>query len=97
MIEHKDSTGRTTINFDSIESDMYSSITSAVVSRFRLEVVTKKVTGLNEIFQSFKLDNEIVSLEWDNWSGYAVSAKSKSAEPLGRKIAGYISSTFTSY
>lgn len=96
MSEHRDNSDRLTFDFDNIESKMYSKITSEVVSHFGLEVATKKVNGLDEVFQDFKRGSEIVGLEWDNWSGYIVNAKTKSAEPLAREIAGYVSATFNS-
>lgn len=96
MNEHRDNSDRLTFDFDTIEGGMYRSITDEVVSKFSLEVASKKVAGFDEVFQDFKKGNEVVGLEWDNWSGYTVVAKRTSAEPLVREIAGYISATFNS-
>jgi hypothetical protein len=96
MREHRDKSERLTFDFDRVESDSYSKVTSEVASHFDLEVITKKVNGLNEVFQDFKRGNEVVGLEWDIWSGYIVNAKTKSAESLVREIAGYISAKFNS-
>ena len=94
MNEHSDASGRLTIDFEKIESGMYSKVTKAVASEFGLEPSGAKTKGLDEIFQDYKLGNEIVVLEWDNWSGYIVNAKTESAEKLVRNIAGYISANF---
>ena len=96
MNEHRDSSNRLTFDFCNIEAAQYSKITSEVVSHFSLEVSGKKVCGLDEVFQDFKRGNEVVGLEWDNWSGYIVNAKTKSAESTVREIAGYICATFNS-
>jgi len=96
MSEHRDNSDRLTFDFSDISSGKYSKITKAVVSEFDLEVAGAKTRGLDEVFQDFKKGNEIVGLEWDNWSGYIVNAKVKSAEPLVREIASYISAKFNS-
>lgn len=96
MNGYKDSSDRLTFDFRSIEALMYSKITLDVVSKFRLEVAGTKISDLDVVFQDFKRDGEVVGLEWDIWSGYIVNAKTKSAEPLVREIAGYISAKFNS-
>lgn len=96
MNEHRDNSQRLTIDFDRIEAGMYKKITSDVVAKFELEVAGAKTSGLDEVFQDFKRGNDVVGLEWDNWSGYIVNAKTTTAEPLVREIAGYISATYNS-
>lgn len=96
MNEHRDNSDRLTIDFQHIESGLYKKITSNVVARFNLEFASTKISGLDEVFQDFKRGNDVIGLEWDNWSGYIVNAKTKTAEPLVREIAGYISATFNS-
>jgi len=96
MGEHRDNSERLTFNFEKVEAESYSKITSEIVANFGLEIATKKVSGLDEVFQDFKRGNEVVGLEWDNWSGYIVNAKTKSAKPLVREIAGYIGAKFGS-
>jgi len=96
MNEHKDNSNRLSFDFDKIEGASYRKITDAVVSKYCLEVASKKIAGFDEVFQDFKKGNEVVGLEWDNWSGYTVVAKSTSAESLAREIAGYINATYNS-
>lgn len=96
MNEHRDNSDRLTIDFHSIEAGSYKKITSEIVTHFSLEVAGAKTSGLDEVFQDFKRGNEVIGLEWDNWSGYIVNAKTKNAESLVREIACYISATFNS-
>ena len=96
MNEHRDSSDRLTIDFDKIESGKYTSITKAIITEFGLDPSGAKTNGLDEVFQDFKVGSDVVGLEWDNWSGYIVNAKTKSAEQLVRKIAGYINANFNS-
>jgi hypothetical protein len=94
--EHSDSSNRLTFDFSNIEAGQYGKITKSVVSEFGLEASATKTNGLDEVFQDFKHGNDIVGLEWDNWSGYIVNAKTVSAEPIVRKIAEYINANFNS-
>lgn len=96
MNEYRDASDRLTFDFNGIESGWYGKITKAIVSEFSLEPVGDKTRGLDEVFQDFKRGDEVVGLEWDNWSGYIVNAKTKFAEPLVREIAGYVSAKFNS-
>lgn len=96
MDEHRDNSNRLVIDFHEIEEGKYSKITAAVVAEFGLDVAGAKTVGLDEVFQDFKREADVVSLEWDNWSGYIVNAKTESAEPLVRDIADFISAKFNS-
>jgi hypothetical protein len=96
MNEHREASVRLTFDFDNIESGMYSKVTKAIVSKFNLEVAGTKKTGLDAVFQDFKCGNNLVGLEWGNWSGYIVNAKNKAAERLITEIANYVSVTFRS-
>lgn len=91
MNDHRDNSDRLTIEFHGIEAGSCKNINSEIVTHFSLEVASTKNSCLDEVFQDFKKDNEVIGLEWDNWSGYIVNAKTKTAEPLAREIAGYIS------
>lgn len=92
MYEHRDASERLMFDFDEIDSVQYSSITKSVAKQFRLESVAELVIGLDEMFQDYQHNEKIVGLEWDNWSGYMVVAKIKSAEDLARDIASFIES-----
>lgn len=96
MNEQRDSSDRLTIDFQRIEINMYQKITTELTSKFNLEASGAQTVGVDEIFQSFKKGDDLIGLEWDNWSGYIVTAKTKSAEQLVREIAGYINANFYS-
>ena len=96
MPEHRNHSGRLTFDFPGIPSAKYGSVTSSSVEKFALVPAGPKTDGLDEVFQDFKLDSAVVGLEWDNWSGYIVVAKSKNAEPLAKEIAAYVRAHFDS-
>lgn len=96
MNEHRNANGQLTIDFHKLDAGMYNLVTEAVVSSFGLQSESDRADGLDVVFQDFKSDDDVFGLGWDNWSGYIVNAKTSSAEPLVREIAGYISANFYS-
>jgi hypothetical protein len=87
--EQRDKSDRLVIDFHHIKAGMYSKVTDDIIDKFGLEVVGEKTIGLDEVFQDFSRGDMVLSLEWDNWSGYSINAKSASAEQLVREIASY--------
>lgn len=94
MKEERDASNRLTFNFDSIPSGMYRKITKAVVSSFNLSPSNEITKGLDEIFQDYSNNGNVVGLEWDNWSGFIVNAKSADSEPLAKEIAIFINGKY---
>ncbi|PMG77177.1 hypothetical protein BCU84_01430 [Shewanella sp. 10N.286.51.B7] len=92
---HRDCSNRLTYDFDQIASNDYHKITQSVVKEFNLISHSELTQGLDETFQDFILNQSIVGLEWDIWSGYIVNAKNTDAEALVDKIANYISAINT--
>ena len=96
MNEHRDASNRLTFDFEKVESGMYSKITNEVVRRFELEAESDITKGLDEVFQSFRLNDKVIGLEWDIWSGDCVNARDSNAESLAKEVANYIDDTFNS-
>jgi len=94
MDELRNVSNELTIDFNKIEASKYSKITKHVVKQFKLQANNEVVRGLNETFQEFRTGNAIISLEWDNWSGYIVNAKNIEAEPLVKEIAVFINENY---
>lgn len=94
MNEHRDASNRLTFDFDSIPSGMYRKIVKDVIENFDLSPENKCTKGLDEIFQEFSTQGNIIGLEWDNWSGFIVNAKSPNSENLAKNIAVYINGKY---
>ena len=94
MDTNRNASNQLSIDFDKIESKLYRKITKSIVKEFELEEENKLTNGLDEIFQNFRLNNMIVGLEWDIWSGYTVVAQNIQAEPLVSKIGNYINENY---
>lgn len=74
----------------------YGRVVSAIVDRFQLEPAGARIEGLDHVFQDFVVGNSRISLEWDNWMGFQVVAKSRDSESLVEKIAAFLESDMPS-
>jgi hypothetical protein len=83
---YRDASGRLTFSLD-VVADRYSELRARVVGSFRLSPASAPATGLDVEFQDFDSDHGLISLHWDNWMGFTVSAGSTRAEELVRRIA----------
>jgi hypothetical protein len=62
------------------------------MTSFHLEPVGTLVSDfVNLVFQDYRRGSQVVGLEWDNWSGFIVVAKTPESEPLVRAIAEWLS------
>jgi len=62
-----------------------------VAGTFELAPHTAPVTnGYDIVFQDYRRGEQILGLEWDNWTGFTVVAKSSASEPLVREIAAWL-------
>ena len=94
MNEDRDASERLTFDFLNIQMKDYLKITKEIVKEFNLESVGELVHGFDETFQDYKLNNFLIGLEWDIWSGYIVVAKSVESEKLAKDIAKFIEVKF---
>ena len=90
MHEHRNASNQLTFAFDEIPMSQYSKVTRQVVKEFDLAACGEKIKGLDELFQEFGRGSTLIALEWDNWSGFMVCAKSKESETLAGQIAAYV-------
>ena len=62
MKEHRDANNRLIIDFYNIEASKYENITKRIVQEFDLKSLSSKVTGFDEIFQDFILNDKKLGL-----------------------------------
>jgi hypothetical protein len=61
------------------------------VETFNLAPHAALVTnGWDIVFQDFRRGEQVVGLEWDNWTGFTVVAKTPASEPLVQDIAAWL-------
>lgn len=90
MHEQRNASNQLTFAFAEISMGKYSKVTRQVMKEFDLVACGDKIQGLDEVFQDFGRGSTVIALEWDNWSGFMVCAKSKESESLARQVAAYI-------
>jgi hypothetical protein len=87
----RDASGRLTFSMGQIPADCYRSICKEVAAEFGLVPHTDLITDfLALVFQDYRRDEQVVGLEWDNWMGYTVVAKTLDSEPLIQDIATWL-------
>lgn len=87
---HYDASNRLTYEVRDLESDSYASTCDRIVTKFGLLPAGDLFVGHDEIFRDYTDGQNVIGLEWDNWSGFIVVAKSTGAEDLVRSIAALL-------
>jgi hypothetical protein len=94
MKEYRNCSGQLKLAFQDIDVVSYDGVTKSIVRKFRLKKASRKITGLDEVFQNFKLGNKKVGLEWDILFGYIVCAETESAVVFVKEIALFVNSNY---
>lgn len=88
---HRDASGRLSFEIFKIPGEAYFTICREVATALQLEPIGPLVTDFGSIlFQDYRRGSEVVGLEWDNWSGFIVVAKTPESEPLVEAIAEWL-------
>jgi hypothetical protein len=73
-------------------SDSYKALRNDIVSTFKLHASEPPVVGLDARFDDLDTPEGKISLAWDNWTGFTVTAHSPATESLVRRIAQLVRS-----
>jgi len=88
---HVDASGRLTFEMFNVPGASYAEICRELCDALKLTPVGDVVTDFGStIFQDYRQDSKVVGLEWDNWSGFIVVAKTPDSEQLVREIAEWL-------
>ncbi len=88
---HRDASKRLTFELFSVPGDSYLNICKDLVTSLQLMPVGTPVSDfLSIIFQDYSRDSQVIGLEWDNWSGFIVVAKTPESEPLVQEAAAWL-------
>jgi hypothetical protein len=83
--------GRLAFSLGRAPADSYRPMCEAVAATFGLSPVPGLVSnGYDIVFQDYRRDVQVVGLEWDNWMGFTVVAKTTESEPLVREIGAWL-------
>src|SRR5262249_30748926 len=88
---HRDASGRLTFEMFNVPADSYPAVCKDLVAALHLVPIRTLVTDFRSIvFQDYQRGSQVVGLEWDNWSGFIVVAKTPESEPLVQSIAEWL-------
>ena len=94
--EYKDASNRLTISLYNCPKILYWWVKRNVKNQFSLKPINNTVEGLNESFQNFEsLDGKYISIDWDNWSGFTITALNKKSEEFLLSIGEYLKKKYT--
>jgi len=86
----KDYSNRDTLEIRDISENEYNKLSSEIISYFNLKAETDKTVGNSEEFQNYILNECIISIEFDIWTGLSIVAKNESAKELVNDIFIYL-------
>ena len=88
--KYKDASDRLTIAIENMPSITYRFVRWQLCRKFGLKKSGEYTTGLDEKFQEFSSADGTVSIEWDIWSGFTVTALDSDSEVLVEKVGVWL-------
>jgi hypothetical protein len=87
----RDSSNRLNFQVSRCPASSYQALCVAVATTFQLSPSNPLITnGCDIAFQDYRGGERLVSMEWDNWCGFTVVAKTENSETLVREIGAWI-------
>ena len=87
----RNASGQLSFAMGQAPADSYRPMCKSIAAAFGLVPHTDLVTdGLAIVFQDYRRSGQVVGLEWDNWMGFTVVAKTEESEPLVRNIGDWL-------
>jgi hypothetical protein len=87
----RDSSKRLVFEMPRGPADSYRTVVNAIAARFYLTSHGVLITNGHDVaFEDYLHGEQIVSLEWDNWSGFMVVAKTGGSDSLVEDIAAWL-------
>jgi hypothetical protein len=76
-----------------VSSEDHPAVCRAVMDAFALSPCGSIVIGPDQVFWDFRRGDQFLGLDWDNWMGFMVYAKTTDSEQLVRDIAEWLSAS----
>ena len=90
IIKNRDASGQLFVSIEDVPSSKYTNLRDALCGALQLEAAGEYIEGLNEKCQLFESSEGKISIDWDNWSGFLVTASDEQSEPLLEKVEGWL-------
>ena len=90
---HRDASNRLSFEIHDADPLQYPELAATVASQFNLTPVGDLIVGLDEMFHDYTDGSLCIGLDWDNWSGFIVVAKSPESESLVESIGAFLTNS----
>ena len=87
---YRDNSNRLTVAIEDMPSLTYKFVSWKLKRKFGLKQSSKFIATMDEKFQEYSTDGMTVSIDWDTWSGFMVTALTTESEPLVRDIGDWL-------
>lgn len=88
---HRDSSDRLCFEMFDVDAVDYPKLVTQIVARFNLHSTSDLVIGSDQLIGEYSDGDCSIGLDWDNWSGFIVTAHTTDAEPLVKSIGAFLS------
>ena len=86
----RDASNRLVFEMFCVPCRSYDDIVEELRTAFNLVPVGPGIDVWDIVFRDYQREGAVVGLEWDNWLGFIVVAKSPAAESLVNEIGAYL-------
>ena len=90
---HRDASNRLCFEIHDADSLQYPEFAATIASHFNLAPIGDLAIGLDQMFRDYTDGSSRIGLDWDNWSGFIVVAKSPESESLVESIGGFLTNS----
>ena len=87
----RDASNRLCFEILDVDAVDHPNLVSQIVAHFELKSTSGLLVGPDQLMSAYSDGKCTVGLDWDNWSGFYVTAESPKAEPLVRAIGAFLS------
>lgn len=94
VTKYRDASNRFTVEISDMPEWKYSWVKWKLKKSFSLKKKTKTIISLDERFQEFYSKTGSISVDWDNWNGFTVTALSKESEHLVQEIQEFLQNKY---
>ena len=88
---HRDASDRLCFEMFDVDAIDYPKLVARIVAQFDLKSTSEMVVGHDQLIGGYSDGKFSIGLNWDNWSGFFVTAHTPEAEPLVKSIGAFLS------
>jgi hypothetical protein len=94
FVENRDHSNRLTVALEGMPSLAYRFLSWKLKRKFGLKKSTTLTSTVEERFQEYSKDENQVSIDWDVWSGFMVTALTAESEGLVQEIGDWLKTKY---